>query len=105
MRWDGGGGWPAKGAHRLDRRLRVGQRVTDRLVFDDWDRPAAPLGAREGQRRVEGGTHQTDSEHADDRRPPGAAGPDQAPAAAHGADDVLPRPPYPLPPPPGPSPS
>src|SRR4029077_10956437 len=59
MRIDSVGRSTAQGAHRLDRRLRVGQRVTDRLVFDDWDRPAAPLGAREGQRRVEGGTHQT----------------------------------------------
>jgi hypothetical protein len=42
MRIDSVGRSPAQGAHRLDRRLRVGQRVTDRLVFDDWDRPAAP---------------------------------------------------------------
>ena len=39
---------------------------------------------------------QTDSEHADDRRRPAEAGLDQALAAAHGADDVVRRRPYPV---------
>src|SRR5260370_31740403 len=83
------GGAKAERSDGLGRPLRVGERVTDRLMADDRRRTAALLRLGKIQRPLEGRTHQPDGEDADDRRGACEAGFDERLAPTARPDQAI----------------
>src|SRR6202035_4934620 len=82
---------PAQIPRRFDRRLRVGQCISYRLMLDDRMNAAAPFGPGEVQSEVERRAHQGHAKNSDQRRGAGKAGGRQGEAAAFLPDKIVPR--------------
>src|SRR3984893_9729723 len=82
---------PAQISRRFDRRLRVGQSVSDRLMLDDRMNAAASFGPGEVESDVERRAQQRHAENTDQRRGAGKAGSCKREAAAFIPEKMVPR--------------